>query len=296
MRQRIVPIFERYKVDLVLSGHSHCYERSYLINGHYGTETTFTPATHALSSSSAKYDGTANSCIYTKNSTSLVNGIVYTVVGSAGQLDASTSGYPHNAMYYSNITNGGVLFFEVEGNRLDAKWICADGVTRDNFTIMKDVNKTINLSIPSGTPTQLTASWIGNYSWNTAETTRTITVSPSSNTTYTVTDGASCLTDVFNITISGNQRNRFTEPGLENAANAVLKIIPTLVHRGERISVNSNSNQKLVASVVDISGRVIQTYSFSQTLYIPTEKLKAGVYFIRINNRKSPAQKITILE
>ncbi len=297
MRQRIVPIFERYKVDLVLSGHSHCYERSYLINGHYSTESTFTPATHALSSSSAKYDGTANSCVYTKNSTALVNGIVYTVVGSAGQLDASTSGYPHNAMYYSNITNGGVLFFEVEDNRLDAKWVCADGVTRDNFTIMKDVNKTINLSIPTGTPTQLTASWIGNYSWNTAETTRTITVSPSSNTTYTVTDGASCLTDVFNITISGNQRNRFTEPGLENSANVVLKIIPTLVHRGERILVNSNSSQKLVASVVDISGRLSMTYPFTQSLYIPTEKLQPGVYFIRFNNNnKITIQKIVILE
>jgi hypothetical protein len=36
MRQYAAPILERYGVDLVLSGHSHNYERSYLLDGHYG--------------------------------------------------------------------------------------------------------------------------------------------------------------------------------------------------------------------------------------------------------------------
>ena len=121
MRQKIVPIFERYKVDLVLSGHSHSYERSYLINGHYGLETTFSLASHALSSSSAKYDGTANSCTYIKDASEVRNGIVYALVGSAGQLGGTTAGYPHDAMYYSNVTNGGTLYFEVENNRLGRK-------------------------------------------------------------------------------------------------------------------------------------------------------------------------------
>ena len=72
MRQRVVRIFERYKVDMVLNGHSHGYERSFLLNGHYDVESTFNPATHALSASSAKYNGTANSCIYIKNPTDVV--------------------------------------------------------------------------------------------------------------------------------------------------------------------------------------------------------------------------------
>lgn len=33
LRQNLTPILERYKVDLVLNGHSHVYERSYRING-----------------------------------------------------------------------------------------------------------------------------------------------------------------------------------------------------------------------------------------------------------------------
>ena len=36
LRQNAVPLLERYGVDLVLTGHTHAYERSYLIDGHYG--------------------------------------------------------------------------------------------------------------------------------------------------------------------------------------------------------------------------------------------------------------------
>ena len=44
MRQNALPILEDAGVDLVLSGHSHSYERSFLIDGHYGTSSTFTSA------------------------------------------------------------------------------------------------------------------------------------------------------------------------------------------------------------------------------------------------------------
>jgi hypothetical protein len=44
MRQNALPILENAGVDLVLSGHSHSYERSFLIDGHYGTSGTFSTA------------------------------------------------------------------------------------------------------------------------------------------------------------------------------------------------------------------------------------------------------------
>ncbi|PJF33296.1 MAG: hypothetical protein CUN57_02545, partial [Phototrophicales bacterium] len=43
-RHHFNPIIEKYGVDLVLTGHDHNYQRSYLINGHYFGEDTFTPA------------------------------------------------------------------------------------------------------------------------------------------------------------------------------------------------------------------------------------------------------------
>jgi len=40
MRQNALPILDAWGVDLVLTGHSHTYERSYLVDGHYGTSGT----------------------------------------------------------------------------------------------------------------------------------------------------------------------------------------------------------------------------------------------------------------
>ena len=41
MRENALPILEDHGVDLVLTGHSHSYERSYLIDSHYGTSDEF---------------------------------------------------------------------------------------------------------------------------------------------------------------------------------------------------------------------------------------------------------------
>jgi acid phosphatase type 7 len=41
IRQNLTPILERFKVDLVLSGHSHLYERSRPMRGHTGISSTF---------------------------------------------------------------------------------------------------------------------------------------------------------------------------------------------------------------------------------------------------------------
>src|SRR6185503_8118230 len=43
MRENFLPLLESHGVDLVLGGHSHCYERSYLINGHYGYSFSLIP-------------------------------------------------------------------------------------------------------------------------------------------------------------------------------------------------------------------------------------------------------------
>lgn len=96
----------------------------------------------------------------------------------------------------------------MENNRLDAKWIGADGLIRDKFTIMKEVNRASNIYSISGASITLTASWTGNYAWSTGETTRSINVSPIANTNYNVTDAAGCLTDVFYIITDGARHTK----------------------------------------------------------------------------------------
>ena len=294
MRQKIVPILERYKVDLVLNGHSHSYERSYLINGHYGLENTFNAASHALSTSSAKYDGTANSCIYIKQPTDVRNGIVFALVGSAGQLGGTTSGYPHDAMYYSNVSNGGAMYLEIENNRLISKWVCSDGVIRDNFTIMKNVNKSTNITIASGTSTSISASWIGNYSWSTGATTQTINVSPLANTTYTVIDGNGCLIDIINVEVtqppiySRNEKNKE-----ENS----FALYPTEVKSGHSLNVLSKNTNATEYLLIDINGRILNRYKLSGKSFIQTNQLTPGVYFLKlISGNKSEIKKFIILK
>lgn len=204
MHTDFIRILERYKVDLIVCGHSHEYERSKLIKGSYGNETSFNPAVHNISQSNGRYDGTPGSCTYMKDSTHTYNGTVYVVSGSAGQLDANVqAAWPHNAMSaYNNSTNGGSMLLTVEGNRLDSKWICADGVVRDQFTMIKDANKVKNYTINSGESLTLKASWKGQYSWNhNGATTAAVTINPTANFKYVVSDQFQCVADTFNVIV-----------------------------------------------------------------------------------------------
>ncbi len=226
MREDFMRILERYGVDLVLSGHSHGYERSYLLKNYYKAtpgaatllENNFNLATHTATGNNqnAKYDGSVNSCAYTYNSGQYNHGSMYIVAGSAGQIGGAAAGFPHNAMYYSNNTEGGSFYFEVDSTRLDGKFISYTGtgasvipLVRDEFTIFKDVNRVTNINTTINTPVNLTASWKGNYIWptNGNATTGNITITNNAIGTfvYRVKDAASanCLEDIFNVTVTG---------------------------------------------------------------------------------------------
>src|SRR6185503_3185907 len=81
MRQTFLPILEDHCVDLVLAGHSHSYERSYLLDGHYGDSTTLS-AGNILDSGSghdpSPYGKPAGTAAHA--------GAVYAVAGSSGQI------------------------------------------------------------------------------------------------------------------------------------------------------------------------------------------------------------------
>ncbi|MCE6990019.1 metallophosphoesterase [Dyadobacter sp. CY323] len=201
IRTDFIRILERNGVDLILCGHSHDYERSKLMQGHYGLENSLDPSVHNLSSSSGMYDGSLNSCPYEKKSAKN-RGTVYVVSGSAGQLGGMKANYPHDALPFSNATHGGGMVLEVEGNRLDAKWIGADGVIRDKFTLEKDVSRKTNIDLTSGNSVTLNSSFIGTYKWNMGATSRSIVVSPTVDTDYIVKDNFECLSDTFHVKVS----------------------------------------------------------------------------------------------
>ena len=133
MRQYAVPILEGHGVDLVLSGHNHSYERSFLLDGHYGTSDTLVPSM-ILDSGDGRPSGDG---AYQKLTSGTVGheGTVYTVAGSSGKRDTGGA-LNHPAMFFSIAVLGSVVL-DVEGNRLDATFLESTGAVRDTFTILK---------------------------------------------------------------------------------------------------------------------------------------------------------------
>jgi len=281
IRERFIRILERYGVDMIMCGHSHDYERSYLLKDYFGNESTFNLATHAVSNSSGKYNGTANSCPYNTESGQVNHGTVYIVSGSAGASGGVQSGYPHNAMPFSQ-NDGGMFYFEVEDNRLDAKWIRKDGVIADQFTMVKDAAKTSNISMSSGQSVTLTASWIGSYQWSNGATTRRITVSPASTTTYTCTDGsAACLTDNFNVNVTTGDAITLNSMQNLQAGKDQIKVFPIPVFRGEVLTITAGGHLPVDVTFVDEAGRVVHRARINGRMQLATETLRPGLYLVR---------------
>jgi hypothetical protein len=133
MREVVLPILESYGVDLVLSGHSHSYERSFLIDGHYGTSDTLAPAMVIDGG-----DGSvAGDGAYVK-AAAPHHGAVYAVAGSSGQ----TGGGPldHPVMHVS-LDELGSMVLTVQGDAwLEGVFLDSGtpGLLRDQFRIMRD--------------------------------------------------------------------------------------------------------------------------------------------------------------
>ena len=123
MRQFIVPILEAHGVDLVLCGHSHSYERSHLLRGHYGHSSTLVPEMvrdnrgGPYRVDSAERDGS-----------------VYVVAGSSGQISGGDLNHP---VMYISLNQLGSLVLDIDGGRIDAAFLQSNGSIGDTFTLLK---------------------------------------------------------------------------------------------------------------------------------------------------------------
>ncbi|MDH3652179.1 MAG: metallophosphoesterase, partial [Saprospiraceae bacterium] len=148
MRQNFLPMLEANGVDLVLSGHSHSYERSYFLNGHYGGSNSFDPAQHTVGVTGGGNGRSDGDGAYTK-STSQTDGAVYITSGSAGK--TSNGSLDHEAMFYS-VAQLGSCVLEVNGNELTVKFVRETGSVEDYFTIQKDLSCSPNDPCDDGDP------------------------------------------------------------------------------------------------------------------------------------------------
>ncbi|MBU3658482.1 MAG: T9SS type A sorting domain-containing protein [Flavobacteriales bacterium] len=145
MRERVIPLLEDYDIDLVVCGHSHVFERSKMIHGHYGNSFSFNPVTMLKDSTNGNY---AQGNAYRKDGlNNTPDGTVYVVCGNSGSKeDAPSLNYP--IMEYVDGGNEacGSFIMDIYKNRLDAKYLHMDGTVKDEFTILKS---NLNVHVPA---------------------------------------------------------------------------------------------------------------------------------------------------
>ena len=144
IRKLIMPICEAGGVDVVLTGHSHIYERSMLMDGAYGTPTFADNV--ILDDGDGDPDGDG---AYRKSKGIHAHeGTVQVVTGNAGATLGRNGTMP--IMRRIILEHGGVLV-DVKGDTLTGRMINRDGAESDLFSVVK--RGKVN-------PTRLTLPWV----------------------------------------------------------------------------------------------------------------------------------------
>ncbi len=136
MRQNVLPVLEDYGVDLVLAGHAHVYERSALLDGHYGLSQTLTSAMLLDTG-----DGDpAGDGAYRKAGTGANphQGAVYVTAGSSSQARFLKS--PGHPAHVVGLAELGSLVLDVDGDVLTLRFLDDAAQVDDTFTIAKGVS------------------------------------------------------------------------------------------------------------------------------------------------------------
>ena len=144
VREKILPILEANGVDLLITGHDHTYQRSYLIDAHYGPRATFDPSKHMK----AKGDGRSEPLVKKHGPH---QGMIAVVTGAAGAPQPIDPSNPpglrldHPAMV--EIPNGdqagrgvrklGTFLLEIDGLALTGIQIDDHGHVVDRFSLRK---------------------------------------------------------------------------------------------------------------------------------------------------------------
>jgi hypothetical protein len=129
IRQNVLPLLEAAAVDLVLSGHSHMYERSHLMDCHYGNSDEFSDdniVSKGIYGEHREYRKPENNISHT--------GSIYIVAGSSSRIDQGPLDHP--AMVVS-MEEAGSLIIDVDGDRLTSRFLNNEGVVKDEFSIEK---------------------------------------------------------------------------------------------------------------------------------------------------------------
>lgn len=290
MRENILPILENFGVDLVLNGHSHSYERSKLIDSHYGYSNTL-QSSMILDANSGNY---SIECPYQKETETNVahQGTVYAVVGCSGKLSGTSSGWPHPVMYEATNTTLGSMILEIEGNRLDAKFITNDTTVYDQFTILKNAGGKQVFNLCPNDTIYLKPSWPGNVTWFPGNATDdSLQVIVQLATTFFAYDTWNCVADTFEINILPSPPCVSPLEVSELMKTENWQLFPSITQEGEMISIVSELpfNDEIKFELYNSIGNFIQEEGSiikmnDRKMQINTNGLAAGIYLVSLTN------------
>jgi acid phosphatase type 7 len=142
MRQEFTPVFEQYGVDLVFTGHSHAYERSYYIHNHTGDSGTFDPEIHSELNGRGLPATGNNGEEYSKITRSGKDDkVVYIVAGNGGSAVQGRHGLNYPAKVplggKRGLTVTGSMVVDATSTELKTRFVDDKGQVLDSFSIRK---------------------------------------------------------------------------------------------------------------------------------------------------------------
>jgi hypothetical protein len=286
MREEIVPILEEYGVDLILNGHSHSYERSMMIDGHYGNSDAFN-TNHQINNSTGNYPEV--DCPYHKDTEapSSHNGTVYCVMGNSGKTSSVDPEWPHPAMISYSSSVVGAMILNVKDNKLDATFYTSDDNIIDHFSIVKSPKNTQVLGVCVGETIDLQPSWNAvNSVWypgNLLQNNYQITAL--SNATIIRTDDLGCLPDTFNIVVLENDTCGY----LSFLSNEIEPSVFNAYFIDDLFVIDNHYEGSTVFELYNSNGQVLSRLNIEKgTIKLNMPLLQKGLYFVKPeNNEKS---------
>lgn len=283
MRENILPLLEEYGVDLVLNGHSHSYERSFLLDSHYGYSDELT-ASMVLDYGT----GSGNDCPYRKSTTltKAHQGTVYAVVGCSSKLSDVASDWPHPVMAHADADHLGSMLLTVKNNELSAAFLGTDGGIMDAFTILKNTGIRDTLTVCPGHEITLLPSFPDQAEWIPGGMVLdSLLLTPEFATMILANGYNDCVSDTFLIEMDMSADCNLGAD--EFVAIEASMYIQSNIH-GLTIHWSGFNDSELQLTIYGLDGSLVtqQTVANDQEnnqLLIPAGKLKTGAYFLGLS-------------
>ncbi len=138
-RNEWLPVLEDHGIDIILQGHNHVYERSYMLDNLIGKTTTLTDA-NIINRGLGREDKDG---AYHKKKSTPHQGTIFVEVPGGGVTTENFEHYSIFPVYYSGYEYEGSLVIDVHGNRMDVHFLCDEMDEKgshiwDYFTIIKE--------------------------------------------------------------------------------------------------------------------------------------------------------------